>query len=161
MVDPTTNASEDPVTAASDPVHENSVAPDESDGSFENDEPHQDEDADDHELGPNSIIMREMREHQEERNKTFLHELAQSPYYFASGFFLFGVMIQATLPFVNWHFIWFMFMQCVLLGVVAAGGAGVGLVAPLYIDNIAYIVNVFGIFAHRPKKMMLILRDDH
>lgn len=117
---------------------------------------HQDEDADDEKNSEHDEPQIPLSEIYHKR--TFLYELATSPYYFASAFFLFGVIVQSVVPFFNWHFIWFLFMQCVFLSVVAVGGICVGLAAPLYNEAFAHVANMFGIILERPKRIQVVER---
>ena len=90
------------------------------------------------------------------QRRTLLHEMAEHPYYFASGFFLIGVMIQASHPFVNWQLIWFMMMQAMLNSIAMLMGVGMGIIAPLYFTFLEHLVNVWAILLRRPKRMRLV-----
>lgn len=116
---------------------------------------HQDEDADDEKNSEHDEPQIPLSEIYQKR--TFIYELATSPYYFASAFFMFGVIVQSVVPFFNWHFIWFLFMQCVFLSVFTVCGICVGLALPLYNEAFIHVTNMFGIIlGHRNKQMRVI-----
>jgi len=83
-------------------------------------------------------------------------EILQSPYYFAPAFVAIGIFIHASVPFVNWHMIWFMMTQAVIMCAFGVVCFSAGIIATSQYEIFADIANLYSKTCHLPKRIQLV-----